>query len=153
VVAGVDGSPESIEALRFALEEGRLRGTSVRAVLAWQLPPLLAAGDPFVLGSGFDPSLVEPSELRRVAQERLAAAVAQATSAPGAVEQQVVEGHPAECLVAAAADAELLVVGSRGRGGFGGLLLGSVGQACAQHARCPVVIVRGPARAGDGARR
>lgn len=143
IVVGVDGSAESIEALRWALEEGRLRKTNVRAVHVWQFP-LVTTGDPFV-GSGFNPIPIELSELRKLAESRLADAVAEATTNPEAVEQELVEGHPAESLVEAAKDEELLVVGSRGHGGFGGLLLGSVSQACAHHARCPVVIVRGSA--------
>ncbi len=145
IIVGVDGSSESIGALRWAIEEARLRNTGVRAVHVWKFPPLLSTGDPFVLGSGLDPLLTEPSELRKLAEARLADAVAQATPDPAGVGQEVVEGHPAESLVEAAKGEELLVVGSRGRGGFGGLLLGSVSHACAHHARCPVVIVRGGA--------
>jgi len=140
IVVGVDGSAESIAAIRWAVEEGRLRKTAVRAVHVWQYP-LMSTGDAF-FGPGFDPLPIDPGELRELAVAGLADAVRKATDVPDAVEQEVVEGHAAEGLVEAAKDAELLVVGSRGHGGFGGLLLGSVSQACAHHARCPVVIVR-----------
>jgi nucleotide-binding universal stress UspA family protein len=143
IVVGVDGSAESIDALRWAIAEARLRKTDVRAVHVWQFPPLLSTGDPFVLGSGLDPALIEPSELRKLAESRLADAVVAAGADVAAVEQVLVEGHPAEGLVEAAEGEELLVVGSRGHGGVAGMLLGSVGQECAHHARCPVVIVRG----------
>ena len=66
-------------------------------------------------------------------------------SADSLIEREVVQGSPARRLIESAVDAELLVVGSRGRGGFAGLLLGSVSQHCAQGAPCPVVIVRHPA--------
>jgi nucleotide-binding universal stress UspA family protein len=69
--------------------------------------------------------------------------VAEATSDPDAVEEEAVQDHPAQRLIEAAKEAELLVVGSRGHGGFAGLLLGSVSHACAQHAGCPVVIIHG----------
>jgi len=142
IVVGVDGSAESIKALEWAIDEARQRKTSVRAVHVWQYPPLLRTGDPF-LGPGFDAQPIEPSVLEELARTRLAEAVAQATAEPDSVQQDVIEGpHPAETLVEAARVAELLVVGSRGHGGFGSLLLGSVSQACAHHARCPVVIVR-----------
>jgi nucleotide-binding universal stress UspA family protein len=141
IIVGVDGSAESIEALRWALEEGRLRKTPVRAVHVWQYPLMMSTGDPF-FGPGFDPLPVEPSEFRALAESRLAAAVAEAAPADGSVEQELLEGNAAEALIDAAKGAELLVVGSRGHGGFAGLLLGSVSHACAQHAQSPVVIIR-----------
>jgi len=143
IIVGVDGSAQSLEALRWAVEEARTRKTAVRAVHVWQYPVSVVVSDPFLGGPETDPLLIDPSELSRLAQEHLADVVRGAVSDPGAVEQLVVQGHPAEELVKAAQGAELLVVGSRGRGGFTGLLLGSVSHACAQHVRCPVVIVRG----------
>jgi nucleotide-binding universal stress UspA family protein len=142
IIVGVDGSAESIEALRWAIEEARLRKTAVRAVRVWHHPTTLGGYDSFLLGADVDPLLVEPGELRKLAKVRLAEAVAQATGDPDSVEQHVVEGHPVESLVQLATEDDLLVVGSRGRGGFSGLLLGSVSQECAHHARCPTVIVR-----------
>jgi nucleotide-binding universal stress UspA family protein len=137
IVVGIDGSPGSREALRFALEEARLRGSSITAVFAWSLP--LAVDAP----GGLMPELV--ADFQAEATEELQAVVAEAGDLAGApVEQVVVEGAPAKRLLEAAKDAELLVVGSRGRGGFTGLLLGSVSQQCAHHAPCPVVIVPTP---------
>lgn len=143
IVVGADGSPESQQALRWAIEEGRLRNTTVRAVHAWDYPPMFGASDPFFVGAGADLPLIDPRDLEKLAETRLADAVAEVSADPGSVEHEVVQGQPAECLLEAAKDAELLVVGSRGHGGFKDLLLGSVSQACVQHATCPVVIVRG----------
>lgn len=140
VVVGVDGSTSSKEALRWALKEARLRGASLRAVYAWKMPIYVA--------NGFAPVVVpDPAELRRTARERLDAIVYEvtggATDVP--IEQKAVEGTAAEVLVDESDGADLLVVGSRGHGGFAGLLLGSVSQQCATHAPCPVVIVHGAA--------
>lgn len=146
IVVGVDGSPESLQALRWALAEAKLRKTTVRAVHAWQYPRTMVISDPFLGGPEVDPLLIEPSELEGAVEGRLAELVRGVASEPDAVEQRVVQGNPAESLVEASKDAELLVVGSRGRGGFSGLLLGSVSQACAHHAHCPVVIVRSPSK-------
>jgi nucleotide-binding universal stress UspA family protein len=137
IVAGVDGSEDSKEALRWALAEAALRGASVRAVHAWSMP--IAFGGPYM-----PPQPYDGPELREQAQASLDAAVDEVAGdvPPVVVERVVEQGTPADVLVRAAADAELLVVGSRGHGGFAGLLLGSVGQQCAQHAPCAVVIVR-----------
>jgi len=143
IVVGVDGSAESVQALRWALEEARLRKTRVRALYVWEFPSTLVVSDPLLGGPEFDPLLVEPSELEGIARQRLADIVRAVAADPGLLEERVVEGNPAEALVQASKDEELLVVGSRGRGRFSGSLLGSVSQACAHHARCPVVIVRG----------
>lgn len=152
IVVGVDGSPEAKRALRWALVEASLRGTPVRAVSVWHLPVEVApAIGPILPVPVYEPADADREEdLRRRTQEQLDATVTEVEreipeAADVHVEQHVVAGHAAEMLIEAAADAELLVVGSRGRGGFAGLLLGSVSQACAHHARCPVVIVRSEA--------
>jgi nucleotide-binding universal stress UspA family protein len=137
IVVGVDGSEASREALRWALEEARLRGSSVRAVYAWVQPQM--GGRRYI-----PPELLDPELLRQTAQERLDDVVREVAGdlAEAELEGVVSEGIAAQVLTDAASDAELLVVGSRGHGGFAGLLLGSVSQQCAQHASCPVVIVR-----------
>jgi nucleotide-binding universal stress UspA family protein len=151
IVVGVDGSPESKQALRWALTEARLRHSRVRAVWVWHLPmkfvPTTSGIGPTSMYEPVDPE--RNDELRRRAEQQLDAVVAEVKretpeGADVRVGQEVVCGHSAEMLVEAAADADMLVVGSRGRGGFAGLLLGSVSQACAHHARCPVVIIRHP---------
>ena len=138
IVVGVDGSPASKAALAWALEEARLRGATLRAVHAWTVVTTFAVDAPPV----FLPSLMEAAESE--AEQTLSAAVAEvAGEHPDVpIERSVVEGPAAERLLAAAAGADLLVVGSRGHGGFHGLLLGPVSQQCAHHATCPVVIVR-----------
>jgi nucleotide-binding universal stress UspA family protein len=149
VVVGVDHSAGAREALRFALSESRLRGASLRAVHAWQ-PPFAGAGFGFTEGAYRADEL---SELMAAAEAALDAAIEEAITDAGEVEieRRVIEGAPAGVLVEQSRGAELLVVGSRGLGGFRGLLLGSVSQQCAQHAACPVVIVHAPAdSAGEG---
>lgn len=137
IVVGVDGSPQSEAALDWAMAEARLRGATVRAVHAWSLP--YHQGE---IGHMAGELIHDP--LAQFAQETLDAAVRTAASqhAVPVIEGQVVQAPAARALIEAAADADLLVVGSRGRGGFTGLLLGSVSQQCAQGAMCPVVIVR-----------
>jgi len=136
MVVGVDGSEGARRALRFACEEARLRGASIRAVAVWHISPGAYSG-------GFAPVIPDVDAFEAAARSALADAVeALGDAAEGLdVEQVVLEGQAADVLVEQSDGADLLVVGSRGLGGFRGLLLGSVGQQCAQHARCPVVIV------------
>lgn len=147
IVVGVDGSPAAQQALRWAIAEGRLRGAAVRAVYAWELSAGAGAPGGLVGASVFGSVALDPAQLQRSAEARLAELVGD-VSGQDEVERLVVEGHTAEVLVEQAKDADLLVVGSRGHGGLAGALLGSVSQACAQHAECPVVIIRdtGPAK-------
>jgi nucleotide-binding universal stress UspA family protein len=142
IVVGVDSSPAAAEALRFAVGEARLRGVPLRVLHVWQLPILPISQDPFLAGPLFEAPPIDPADLRRLAQSQLDEMVAGIDGEGVELEPALVEGAAAETLVEASAQAELLVVGSRGHGGFSGLLLGSVSHACAQHAHCPVVIVR-----------
>ena len=137
IVVGVDGSEPSAEALRWAVREADARDAQVVAVLAWGLfDQYHADGEP-----RFDPAYDEAA-----ADAALAAYVDRALGAerPGEVVRRPVCDRPAPGLLAAAAGADLLVVGARELGGFRGLLLGSVSQQCAQHAACPVVVVPHP---------
>ena len=136
IVVGVDGSPSSRDALRWAIAEARLRGCPLKAVTAWHVPWAGYEGVPL-------PDDL-PSEMERAAREVVAEAVARlGTDAEGVdIRAVVVEGDSARVLIDEAREACLLVVGSRGLGGFRELLLGSVSQQCAHHAGCPVVIVR-----------
>lgn len=141
IVVGVDGSEESLRALRWAVDEGRLRRSVVQVVYVWHYPTASSWVDPYGISSAYGLPEVDPEVERRRAEGRLAGLVAKVEGA-GEVEEKLIEGHPAEALLFAAHDAELLVVGSRGHGGFAGMLLGSVSQACVHHARCPVVVIR-----------
>jgi nucleotide-binding universal stress UspA family protein len=142
IVVGVDHAAGARESLRFALTEARLRGASLRAIHTWQ-PPYSGAG--FGLTDGAHRA-DELSDLRSAAEAVLDATIEEAIPDVGEVEieRRVIEGAPAGVLVDQSRGAELLVVGSRGLGGFRGLLLGSVSQQCAHHAVCPVVIVHAP---------
>lgn len=134
IVVGVDGSDGSGKALRWALREARLRNAAVRVVYAWAYPEV----------STYHEAV---HALRIPFGEEAAALLDHAVEAvaPDAegikIEKVVVENQAAPALVETARDASLLVVGSRGLGGFSGLLLGSVSQQCAHHAPCPLVIV------------
>jgi len=142
IVVGVDHSTGAEAALRFALAEAQLRNATLRAVHAWQYG-YIGAG----YSEGSFPVLgAELADLRDAAAATLDATLQGAIPDAGDVEieRRVVEGAPAAVLVTESRDAELLVVGSRGLGGFSGLLLGSVSQQCAHHAHCPVVIVHAP---------
>lgn len=151
IVIGTDGSPGARRALRWALGEARLRGAKLCVVHAWMVPLIDALPEPWVLGlTPPGPSAEEVHDhLRGEAGRQLEAWVAEAREEEPTVEieGELVEGRAARALIEAAHDADLLVVGSRGRGGFGGLLLGSVSHQCAQHAPCPLVIV--PSEPGD----
>ena len=137
IVVGVDGSPESKEALRWAIDEAHLRQATVRAIYVWTYPLIFA-------GEYVPPDMIDANALREAAKKALDEAVAEVGGdTPEAYIERIVEhGAVAHVLVEAAKDADLLVVGSRGHGGFTGTLLGSVSQQCAHHAPCAVVIIR-----------
>jgi nucleotide-binding universal stress UspA family protein len=142
IVVGVDHSPEAGEALRFAFEEAQLRRAKLRVVHAWLFGYISATG----FESSFPVLGGERNDLRGAVVAALDATLRDVVREAGDVdiERRIVEGTPAAVLVEESRDADLLVVGSRGLGGFSGLLLGSVSQQCAHHAACPVVIVRAP---------
>ena len=142
IVVGVDGSAGGRAALEWALDEARRRDAEVDAVLAFSYE--LAWID---VGSDAQAAFIEHAtkQAHAVLHDALAAALPE--PCPVIVHPVVVEGSPAEVLIAMARTADLLVVGTRGRGGFAGLLLGSVSQRCAERAPCPIVVVPGPAAA------
>ena len=139
IVVGVEGSEGSQAALRWAVDEAHFRGCTVEVVTAY-LPTYVPAAPDF----GYVPldpiDLVD--EVRKMQDDVVAAATAHCADLAVPVEQKLIKGRAADTLIAAAQGAALLVVGNRGRGGFRGLLLGSVSHQIAQHAACPVVIVR-----------
>ena len=135
IVVGVDSSDGARHALEWAVAEARLRGATVEAVHVWHLP--------FVLSTPLGDLPIDRGDLEKSAQAELDGVV-EAVDASGLSEpvaRTVAVGNPAGVLVETARDADLLVVGSRGHGGFSGLLLGSVSQQVTHHAPCPVVIV------------
>jgi nucleotide-binding universal stress UspA family protein len=144
VVVGVDGSAPSKAALAWAIRQARLTGAAVEAVIAWKLP----------VDHGYPVPVAADVNFERSAAEVLAAAIAEVAGPdePVTIRSAVVEGNAAHALLDASAEAELLVVGSRGHGGFVEALLGSVGQHCVHHATCPVVVIRdwvAPGFSGD----
>jgi nucleotide-binding universal stress UspA family protein len=137
IVVGVDGSSHSEEALRWALGQARLTGQPVEAVTSWRIPAVGVDGAAALLVLDWEGDAV--STLRDTVAKVVDPADADRVS------QRTVMGHPAKVLLEAAADASLLVIGSRGRGGFTGMLLGSVSQNVVARAACPVVVVRAAA--------
>lgn len=139
IVVGVDGSPSSKEALRWAVRQAELTGAGVEAVMAWHMPLLVG-------GYAWPPlEVLETTDFGNIAGRVLSQAVSSAVDPGGPVRisQVIKEGNPAQVLIGEADGADLLVVGSRGHGGFTEALLGSVSQHCVHHAQCPVVIIRG----------
>ena len=163
IVVGVDASPGAIRALTWAADEARLRLATLQVVHAYHgqalaaplyfpsqegLPGLAVAGG----GRPPDEELAESFEeqaqfheaVRRQAEDLLERMLDNVGEAVGGIDVQrtvVEDRHPAQALVELSADADLLVVGSRGRGGFSSLLLGSVSHAAVLHALCPVVVI------------
>lgn len=137
VLVGVDGSPASLAALRWAAAEATLRDTGLRIVHAWHIP--VYAGHP----------LPEPDLLREGAYAVLEKAAQELDARTRHNHRaDLVAGHGSRVLIDAAAEAQLLVVGARGHGGFPGLLLGSTSHQCVLHAPCPVAVIREPRRSG-----
>lgn len=138
VVVGIDGSDSALETARWAADEAARRHSRIRLVHAFGWTTEVVVGHP-ALGEQRRDVLLDHAR-RHLA----AAAAAAAERAPGVtVEQELVVGHPIAVLVAESRHAELLVIGDRGLGRIGGLLLGSVAMALASHGQCPVVVARG----------
>jgi nucleotide-binding universal stress UspA family protein len=133
IVVGVDGSESSKAALRWALRQGRLTGAVVEAVTAWEFPTMYGYPAPII-----------DFNLEGMATKAVRDAITEAAGSAetGPVRYVVAEGNAAQVLLNASAGADLLVVGSRGHGGFVEALLGSTGQHCVHHATCPVVVIR-----------
>jgi nucleotide-binding universal stress UspA family protein len=150
VVVGVDGSAGGAQALEWAAAEAGLRQAPLHVVHAWMVPLIDAVPEAWAIGTpAIGPTDEEVFEhLAAAARKVLDEALDQARALKPDLEVvgELAEARAAPALIAAAGDAELLVVGSRGRGGFKGLLLGSVSAQCVHHAPCPVVIVPGSPR-------
>jgi len=133
IVVGVDGSPPSERALDWAVAEAQRTGAALHLVSAWMFP--------MALGYAFTTTV---HQVQQSAQDVIDRAMAHVGEVAGdvTVTGETSEQAPAPALMAAAKGADLLVVGSRGLGGFRGLLIGSVSQYCTRHATCSVVVVR-----------
>lgn len=135
VVVGVDGSETARRALAWALEEGRARQAEVEVVNAWH--------PPYVGAYPYDPAALDLEVFEQGARDLVAEMLdgQDVTGLPAPPRVTVVSDTAAQAVITAADGADLIVIGSRGRGGFKGLLLGSVSQQVAHHAPCPVVVV------------
>jgi nucleotide-binding universal stress UspA family protein len=136
IVVGIDGSEASQRALEWAAEEARLRGAHLRVVHSWL--------EVFIDGTFTAPAVYERDAIEQGAREVLDKAVASIPdgSPELSVEPVLVHGQPEVVLLHEAENADLVVVGSRGRGGFAELIMGSVSHRVVQHAPCPVVVIR-----------
>lgn len=133
IVVGIDGSPHSDAALRWSLAEAEARNGEITAVFAWQVPFLSFPG-----AFGRD-------ELEQAGKEFIVETVSRVIQTPPVpLRTLVAEGDPSAALVEAAKGADLLVLGTRGRSPWAGLVLGAVSQRCAAAATCPVVMVKVP---------
>ena len=137
IVVGVDGSEHSVDALRCAAREAQLRSTALKVVASFATP---------IMSTGYEVAVPDPSDLAAASNTMLGAAI-DTIREEGALDgvdvvTEALEGHAGEQLIRLSADAELLVVGARGHGGFLGLLMGSVTTYVVNHALCPVVVVR-----------
>lgn len=134
IVVGVDGSANSEQALRWAARLAADFGARLDAVTAWDFPASYGFGS---VPQDWDPA----GDMRKVLGETVRAVFGD--HPPAGLQRQVREGGAAQVLIAASQGAIMLVVGSRGHGGFAGLLLGSVSANVAEHAQCPVLVIHG----------
>lgn len=139
VVVGDDGSENAARAVRFALEEARRRGTAVHVVRAWSI---MSTSRPLDVPPGFAASL-EEYEQAAMAEEKARVDNLLGDGVDIPVEVHCVHSPAAEALIVASETADVIVVGSRGLGGFRSLVLGSVAEQCIRHAHGPVIVVRG----------
>jgi nucleotide-binding universal stress UspA family protein len=138
VIVGVDGSSASVAALAWAARYAEATGADLIAMLAWHYPSV--AGGPPV---GVAPEAVT-SQVEKSRYDILDKAIGDACAGRPSVrvQRKVVYGHPAQALIDESKDASLLVVGSKGYGGFRGMMLGSISTHCVSHASCPVTVVK-----------
>ena len=143
IVVGVDGSAHSRLALARAAQLAAESGSILEPVIAWQYPMMANA----LVLENWSPELDAGVTLRDCIRDAFPAGV------PEWVKPTVVPGPAAHAIIEASRGADLVVVGSRGHGGFAGLMLGSVSSACAEYAHCPVLVMREPVGAGHDDRR
>ena len=140
IVVGVDGSTPSDDALRWGRFLAESMGGTLQAVFAW--PSIAEWASPWVAdGVAVPPELDPGKDAARFLDQTLDRVFGD--DRPVGLQATVADGSPAKALLQVSEGARMLVVGSRGHGGFTGLLLGSVSATCTEHARCPVVVVHG----------
>lgn len=142
IVVGVDGSRHAAAALQWAAAEAKLRSATLEVVHAWTFVPVATPADSGLVPMAWTDNVELLDVTRQAAEEAAVAQVAAVLGPDHAASISVVEGGAAESLIAAAADADLLVVGNRGRGNLAAALLGSTSAKVADEAACPVVVVR-----------
>ena len=141
ITVGIDGSHDAHRALEWAMREAAVRHVPLTVVTVHEVAVSGWTGQPIILPA----DQADLEKARQAAEETVAKAAAQlGESQPASVTVRAVNGFPAQELIEASRDADLLVVGSRGGGGFARLMLGSIGQKVVHHAHCPVVVVPGP---------
>ena len=138
IIVGVDGSPSSRAALAWAYDEAAHHGASLTVLTTWHSPTLPISPSGAALEEGYE-TLPRRSALAMLDE---VTADLEPRSPTVDVRTSIEEGHAAEVLIDRSKGCDLVVVGSRGHGGFAGLLLGSVSQHLVAHAHCPVVVVR-----------
>lgn len=138
-VVGVDGSEPSKAALRWAARLAEATGGTIEAVTAWQMP--------VTFGWAYVPDYHPDQDATKILAEAVEAVFG--ANRPAGMRLSVDEGNPAKVLLEHSAGAQMLIVGSRGHGGFVGLLLGSVSANCAEHATCPVLVIHGTTEVGN----
>lgn len=137
VVVGYDGSEAALGAVRWAIDDARRRGATLHVVRAWTLPQAIAQVEhPY----GSVPSL---GEIEQALRESTSREIGELPATGVDVDVHICHGHTTRVLMQAASGADLLVVASRGRGGFTGLLLGSTAEQLVRHSPCTVAVVRG----------
>ena len=142
IVIGIDGSAHSSAALRWAADEAALRSARLEIVHAWSFVPVATPADSGLVPMAWTDNVELLAVTRKAAEDAAAAQVEDVLGADHGATVSVVEGGPAEALLDAAKDADLLVVGNRGRGNLAAALLGSTSAKVADSAPCPVVVVR-----------
>ena len=142
IVVGIDGSEHSAAALQWAIEEAKLRQAKIEALHAWSFVPMTTPMDGGLVPLAWSESTTTLEAMRDAADQLAAEQVATVAGRDHDVQLSVVEGDVVESLLAAAEDADLLVVGNRGRGSLMQALLGSTSGTVADRAPCPVVVVR-----------
>jgi len=133
IIVGIDGSDEALDGLRYAVRIATALHIRVKAVIAWYYP--VTFGE-----FGF----IDPEWSPETDAERIMKAAIELifwNKIPEWFTYETVEGNPSKVLIHESENAEMLVLGSRGAGGFSGLLLGSVSYACSAHAQCPILIM------------